>query len=65
MFSSYAVIGSVLCHSWGYYVTAKTMGRVKKFKPLGCCHKVTKEVPIQEGSWSLATDKMTLYLSYL
>ena len=29
-----------------------------KFKPLGCCHRVTLEVPIQEDSMSLATDKM-------
>ena len=42
-----AVIGSVFCHSWGHYVTAKSKGRARNFKP------------IQEGSRSLATDKMT------
>jgi hypothetical protein len=55
MASSYAVIGSVSSHSWGHYVTAKSTGRAQKCKPLGCCYKMTLEVPIQEGSRSLAT----------
>jgi hypothetical protein len=50
------MIGSVFCHFWGHYVTSKSKGRARKFKPLGCCHRVTVEVPIQEGSRSLATD---------
>ena len=52
------VIGSVFCHSWGLNVNTKSKGRGRKFKPLGCCHRVTLEVPIQEGSRSLATDKI-------
>jgi hypothetical protein len=59
MFSNYAVIGSVFCHSWGHYVTAKCTGRAKKFKPFGCCNRVALEVPIQEGSRSLDRNKMT------
>ena len=53
-----AVIGSAFCHSWGHYITTKSEGRARQFKPLGCCHRVTLEVHIQEGSRSLATDKM-------
>jgi hypothetical protein len=30
MFSSCSVIGSVFCHSWGHYVTAKSKGRARK-----------------------------------
>ena len=41
MFSSCAVIGPVFCQSWGHYVTAKSTGRVQKFKPIGCCNTVT------------------------
>ena len=41
------------------YITAKSKGKARIFKPLGCCHRVTLEVPIQEGSRSLATDKIT------
>ena len=59
MFSSCAIIGSVFCHSWGHHVATKSTGRVRKFKTLGCCHRVTLERPIQEGSRSLATDKTT------
>jgi hypothetical protein len=54
-----AMIDSVFCHSWVHYVTAKSKGKTRKFKPLGCCHRVTLEVPIQVGSQSLATDNMT------
>ena len=63
MFSSYAVIGSVFCHSWGHYVTAESTGRAIKFKPLGCCHRFTLEVPIQhdfrcfQNNWKLGTGK--------
>ena len=53
------MIGSVFCHSWEHSITAKSKGRARKFKPLGCCHRVILEVPIHEGSKSLATDKMT------
>ena len=59
MFSSCAVIGSVFCHSWGHYLTAKSTGRARTFKILSCCHRFTLELTIQEGSWSLATAKMT------
>jgi hypothetical protein len=51
----------VLCHDW--LSVLSLMGTLLhhqvKFKPLGCCHRVTLEVPIEEGSRSLATDKMT------
>ena len=57
-----AVIGSVFCHSWRHYITAKSKGSDQKFKPGGCCHIDTLEVPIQEGSRSLATDTIKLYL---
>ena len=59
MFSSCAMISSVFGHSWAQYFTAKSKGRPREFKPLGSCHRVILEVPIQEVSRSLATDKMT------
>jgi hypothetical protein len=62
MFSSCAVIGSVFCHSWGHYVTAKSTGKARQFNPLGCCHRVVLEVPIQEGSRSLATYVKLCYI---
>uniref|UniRef100_A0A4W5JLL7 ubiquitinyl hydrolase 1 n=1 Tax=Hucho hucho TaxID=62062 RepID=A0A4W5JLL7_9TELE len=51
--SSVKSSAALFCHSWGHYVTAESMRRARKFKPLGCCHRVTLEVPIQEGSRSL------------
>ena len=54
MFSSCTVIGSVFCH----YVTATSMGKLENSSPFGAA-MVTLEVPIQEGSSSLATYRIT------
>jgi hypothetical protein len=56
------MIGSVLCHLWGHYIIGKFKSLVRvdilSFNPLGPA-RVILQVPFQEGSRSLATDKIT------
>ena len=38
---------------------AFSKGRHQECEPFGCCHRIALEAPFQEGSMSLATDKIT------